>query len=123
MHKGLAVLAMLVGVSALAAVNLNSSKSNAYRLTYPPALVTKAQAKAILADLDKDGRMDEARLKHWMVNNFRKYGIDGARVQKMIVMMPGGDLKEETLILLTNPADEAEARASSVKSSKSNSND
>ncbi len=42
--------------------NLNSSRSNTYRLIYPDT-VTHEQAAAILAALDKHGPADEAQLK------------------------------------------------------------
>ncbi len=112
---------VLVAVAASAATNLNSSRSNIYRLTYPSDLVTRAQARTILGDLDKQGPMDEAKLKHWFAANFRHYGVDGRRVQKLVVMHPDKELKETAILLLTNPADEAEARATTVRGSKSNS--
>ena len=48
LRHGLAVASL-----AIAAINLNSSKSNIYRLTYPTDLVSREQAKAMLAELDK----------------------------------------------------------------------
>jgi hypothetical protein len=47
------IASLLIATLALAAVNLNSSRSNIYRLTYPSDLVSRDQAKAILAELDK----------------------------------------------------------------------
>jgi hypothetical protein len=44
---------LLIATLAWSATNLNSSKSNIYRLTYPGDLVSQEQAKAILAELDK----------------------------------------------------------------------
>jgi flagellar biosynthesis/type III secretory pathway M-ring protein FliF/YscJ len=57
------LLVATLATLTLAAVNLNSSKSNAYRLTYPSDLVSRDQANAILAELDKMGPTDEAKLK------------------------------------------------------------
>ncbi len=117
------IASLLVAALAWAAVNLNSSKSNAYRLTYPSDLVSRDQAKAILAELDKMGPTDEAKLKHWLAANFKRFGIAGHRVKKLVVLPRGKDLKETAIILLTNPDDEAAAIAATVKSSKSNSSE
>ncbi len=117
------VAASLIATLAWAAANLNSSKSNIYRLTYPSDLVSQDQAKAILAELDKMGPADEARLKQWLAANFKRFGISGDRVKKMIVLPRDKDLKETAIILLTRPEDEKAAIAVTVKSSKSNSSE
>ncbi len=106
-----------------AASNLNLSKSNLYRLTYPTDLVTVAKAKTMLAALDRLGTADEAKLKQWLPANFKRHGIDGARVKKVVVLAPNDKMKETAIILLTDPSDEAQAIATTVKSSKSNSSD
>ena len=108
---------------ASAATNLNSSRSNIYRLTYPTDLVSSDQAKAILAELDRMGPADEAKLKQWLPANFKRLGIAPDRVKKVVILPRGREMKEIAIILLTNPEDEAAARATTVKSSKSNSND
>lgn len=118
------VIALLFAATlASAATNLNSSKSNIYRLTYPGDLVSADQVKAILAELDKLGPADEAKLKQWLPANFKRFGIAPDRVKKLIVLPRNRDLKEIAIILLTKPEDEAAARATTVKSSKSNTND
>jgi len=117
------IASLLIATLAWAATNLNSSRSNIYRLTYPTDLVSADQAKAILAELDRMGPTDEAKLKQWLPANFRRFGIAGNRVKKLIVMPRNRELKEIAIILLTKPEDEAAARATTVKSSKSNSND
>ena len=118
------VIALLIAATlASAATNLNSSRSNIYRLTYPTDLVSSDQAKTILAELDKMGPADEAKLKVWLPANFRRFGIAGDRVKKLIVMPRSREVKEIAIILLTKPEDEEAARATTVKSSKSNSND
>jgi len=114
---------LLVATAAWASINLNSSRSNIYRLTYPSDLVSPDQAKAILAALDKMGPADEAKLKQWLSNNFRRFGIAGDRVKKLIVLPRNKQMKEIGIILLTRPEDEAAAIAVTVKSSKSNSSD
>jgi hypothetical protein len=114
---------LLIATLAWAAANLNSSKSNIYRLTYPTDLVSRDQAKAILAELDKMGPTDEKKLKQWLPANFKRFGVAGDRVKKLVVLPRSKELKEIAIILLTNPADEAAATAVTVKSSKSNSSD
>jgi hypothetical protein len=114
---------LLVAATAWAAANLNLSKSNFYRLTYSSDLASPAQAKAILAELDKMGPADEAKLKQWLPANFKRLGIAGDRIKKLIVLPRSREMKEIGIILLTKPEDEAAAIAVTVKSSKSNSSD
>jgi hypothetical protein len=114
---------LLVAATAWASINLNSSRSNIYRLTYPSDLASPAQVKALLADLDKMGPVDEAKLKQWLPANFKRFGIAGDRIKKLIIMPRGKEMKEIGIILLTKPEDEAAAIAVTVKSSKSNSSD
>ena len=115
-------LLAMVTVSA-ATSNLNLSKSNIYRLTYHADIATETQAKAMLAELDRLGPMDEAKLKMWLPANFRRFGIKGENVKKMVILPPGKAGKEAAIILLSDPADEAKAVAATVKSSKSNSSE
>ena len=114
---------LLVAATAWAATNLNSSRSNIYRLTYSSDLLSRTQVKEILTELDKLGPADEAKLKQWLPANFRRLGIAGERVKKVIVLPRGKEMKEIGVILLTKPEDEAAAIATTVKSSKSNSSD
>jgi hypothetical protein len=79
--------------------------------------------KAILADLDKLGPADEAKLKQWLPANFKRFGIAGDRIKKLIILPRNKEMKEIGIILLTRPEDEAAAIAVTVKSSKSNSSD
>jgi len=117
------IAAVLFATLAWASINLNSSRSNIYRLTYPSDLVSSDQAKAILAALDKAGPMDEAKLKQWLAANFKRFGIAGDRVKKLVVLPRNKEQKEIAIILLTRPEDEAAAIAVTVKSGKSNSSD
>jgi hypothetical protein len=95
---------------AWAAVNLNSSKSNAYRVTYDATLMSPAQASSLLAELDKIGPADEAKLKSWLAANFKRLGIQGDRIKHISIRR--ADKASPTLILLlANPADEAAAIA------------
>ena len=49
------VASLLFATIVGAAANLNSSKSNIYRLTYPSELASPVQVQAMLAELDKMG--------------------------------------------------------------------
>lgn len=118
-----ALASLLIATVAWASITLNSSRSNIYRLTYPSDLASPAQVKAILADLDKMGPADEAKLKQWLPSNFKRLGIAGERIKKLIILPRGKEMKEIGIILLTKPEDEAAAIAVTVKSSKSNSSD
>ena len=111
---------LLFATAAWAATNLNSSRSNVYRLTYSGDLASPAQAKALLAELDKMGPADEAKLKQWLPANFKRFGIAGDRVKKLIVLPRSREMKEIGIILLTKPEDEEAAIAVTVKGSKSN---
>jgi hypothetical protein len=117
------IASLVIAAAAWASINLNSSRSNVYRLTYPSDLVSPDQAKAILAALDKMGPADEAKLKQWLPANFKRFGIAGDRIKKLIVLPRGKEMKEIGIILLTRPEDEAAAIAVTVKSSKSNSSE
>ncbi|MEP6942648.1 MAG: hypothetical protein ABI981_06910 [Betaproteobacteria bacterium] len=118
------VLASLFFAGAVwAASNLNLSKSNFYRVTYSSDLASPAQVQAMLAELDKMGPADEAKLKQWLAANFKRLGIAGDRVRKVVVLPRGKDMKEIGIIFLTKPKDEAAAIAATVKSSKSNSSE
>ncbi len=102
---------------AWAATNLNSSKSNIYRLVYSAEAVTSSQATAILAELDKIGPADEARLKQWLPANFKRHGVQGDSIKKIIIIPADKTRKSITIILLTNPADEPAARHIAVSDS------
>jgi hypothetical protein len=119
------MLGILLTASAplWATSNLNLSKSNIYRLTYHSGILSAAQAAAMLAELDKLGPIDEARLKAWLPANFRRLGIKPELVKKVVILAPGQAGKETAILLLSDPADEARALATTVKSSKSNSSD
>lgn len=71
---------------SLAATNLNSSRSNIYRMVYDADVVSKAQATALLAELDKIGPADEAKLKRWLPANFKTHGIQGDRIKHISIL-------------------------------------
>ena len=120
----LGVIASLFLASfAWASINLNSSRSNIYRVTYPSDLASPAQVKALLTELDKMGPTDEAKLKQWLAANLRRFGIADDRIKKLIVLPPSKEMRETGIILLTNTADEAAAIAVTVRSSSSSSSE
>ena len=107
-----AITVLLVAMVSIswATINLNSSKSNIYRVTYDTSAVSPAQASALLVELDKLGPADEAKLKMWLPANFRRLGIEGDRIKKISIRKV--DKASPILILLlANPADEAQALA------------
>lgn len=69
-----------------AATNLNSSRSNIYRMVYDADVVSKAQATALLAELDKIGPADEAKLKQWLPANFKTFGIPADRIKHISIL-------------------------------------
>ena len=108
------VSGVLLAVASLAwaAANLNSSKSNIYRVTYDTTVVSPAQATALLAELDKIGPADDAKLKTWLAANFKRLGIPVDRIKQVSVRRM--DKASPILILLVgSPADEAAAIAAS----------
>ncbi len=117
------IATLLFTALAWASINLNSSRSNIYRVTYSTDLATSAQVHQLLAALDKLGPTGEAKLKQWLPANFKRYGIAPDRVKKLMILPPDKERKEIAIILLTNPADEAQAIERTVKSSKSNTSD
>jgi hypothetical protein len=116
------VLAATLSVSE-AASNLNLSKSNVNRLTYSTGILSAAQAKAMLDDLDAIGPMDEEQTKMWLEASYRRFRINPDVIKKTLILPAGAVCKEAVIILLTNPADEQQALATTVKSSKSNSSE
>jgi len=95
-----------------AAANLNLSKSNINIVVYSADGMTSTQAAALVRELDKTPRVDEAAVRKALQKLFIPANF------KLIRIIPG---KPVTILLLTNPADEAAALATTVKGSKSNS--
>ena len=106
-----AITSLLVAMTSIcfAATNLNSSRSNNYKLVYSETLVTPAQAASILAELDKigpKGDVDEATLRKILL----KRGVPVGSIKK-IVMRKSVSIEIMNIILLTDLADEAQALA------------
>ncbi|MBI2903151.1 MAG: hypothetical protein HYY12_06145 [Candidatus Methylomirabilis oxyfera] len=118
--KRLFMVAVITGLVATmasiswASANLNLSKSNINIVVYSTNGMTSRQAAALVAALDRTPRVDDAAVKQalgklFIPNNF-----------KLIRIIPG---RPTRVLLLTNPAQvsEAAAMATTVRGSKSNS--
>jgi hypothetical protein len=95
-------------VSLSSAGTINTTRSNTFRLTYPTDLLSQAQANAILAELDKAGRTVGAGQ---VTEIIKRHGVQADRVKKIVVRPADKTRKHTTVLLLTNPADEAQAIA------------
>jgi hypothetical protein len=105
------VLLIFTGLISLAASNLNLSKSNINRLVYPTDTVSQAQAAAILADLDSAMQSGaRVNLQAAVGEALKKQGLD-TKIKKTIIQPPSAAQPLTTVIILSNPADEAAALA------------
>lgn len=94
-----------------AAANLNLSKSNINRLVYPADTVSQAQAAAILADLDSVMQSGaRVNLQAAVGEALKKQGLD-TKIKKTIIRPASAAGQLNTIIILSNPADEAQAIA------------
>ena len=110
--KKLLTLALTLTLLALvsiswASIALNSSRSNVYRLIYPADVMSQAQATAVLAEFDKAGKTIGAGQ---VTEIIKKHGVRAEAVKKILILPPDKTRKETAIILLTNPADEDQAR-------------
>ncbi len=107
------VLSLLIFGAAFyagAASNLNLSKSNINKLIYPADTVSQAQAAAILADLDAAAQSGgRVNLNAAVSQALKKQGLD-TKIKKTIIR-PAAAGQLTTIIILSNPADEAQAIA------------
>jgi len=101
------VTTLLVSMVSMpwAAANLNLSKSNINRVVYSTDGMTSAQAAALVAEFDKMPPVDEAAVRKALQKLFIPINF------KLISIIPG---KPITVLLLTNPAHEGEARRIAV---------
>jgi hypothetical protein len=103
----LALALVALGSISWASINLNSSRSNIYRLIYPADVISQAQATAILGELDKAGKTVGAGQ---VTEIIKKHGVRAEAVKKIVILPADKTRKVTAIILLTNPADEAQAR-------------
>ena len=99
-----AVTSLLLAMASISwtATNLNSSRSNNYRMVYPTNVVSSTQAAEALRELDQIAPkrdVSEAALRGVL----RKHGVSIDRLRKIILR------KDGTIIALESAADEAQA--------------
>jgi len=104
------ILLLALAPASFGREKYESIKSNngEFALSYDPNFVTRAQAAAILDDLERsDEPADEPGVREIM----RKQGVQNDSIKKVIIEKgPGGD-KGATILLLIKPSDEPAARA------------
>ena len=107
MISAITVLLVAMVSFSWAATNLSSSRSNNYRVTYDMTAVTPAQAAAVLKALDKisPGGLNEATVRRVL----QQQGVNLAPIKKISILPPDKTRKEPLILLLKNPADEAQA--------------
>ena len=99
---------------ACAATNLNTSRSNNYRIFFPAGAVSAAQAAATLKALDRTGPLaGEAQLRRVLLQQ----GIDLARIRQ-IEIIPAADSNERipAVLLLDDPQTPAAALSAACPS-------
>jgi hypothetical protein len=106
---GLLVTGLTATTWGTSHLNLTNGKSN--RLVYAASAITPLQAAGILADLDSAGRQDDAKTKQLVEQLLSKRGVQAGTVKKIIVRPWNSVKNTRTIILLTDPADEAQALA------------
>jgi hypothetical protein len=110
---GLSAVGFVLAASLSAfGLNYNASKSNTgnFTLSYPDDVLSRAQAAAVLVELDKaDKAPNEAVVRQILT----KQGVQASRVKtvRVIAITSGGGSKGYGIMLLEDPADEATARA------------
>jgi hypothetical protein len=111
---GTSVVGLAVAVSLSAfGLNYNASKSNTgnFTLSYPDDVLSRAQAAAVLAELDKAGKAPTEAVVRQILT---QQGVSASRVKtiRVIGITSAGGSKGYGIMLLENPDDEATARAS-----------
>lgn len=107
----LALALLALASMAWASISLNSSRSGVYRVVYDEAL-TPSQADVIVKELSKFGPgVNEAAVRKLL----QKTGVNLSLIKKISILGPLNKL--ETILILTNPANEAQAREIAVSDS------
>lgn len=99
----------VVSLESRASINLNSSRSNIYRLVVPAHVVTPSQAAAVLKALDKIGAgVNEPTLRRVLTQQ----GVNLNLIKK-IEIIPASQRNEKipAILLLADPGDKAAALA------------
>lgn len=105
-------LLLLPVFSSLAASNLNLSKSNVNILVYPTDVMSSSQADTILSELESTTQQRQARVNlEGAVNQLlKKHGLM-TQIKKIIILPADATHSHTRIILLSDPADEAQAIA------------
>jgi len=119
----LTLLTATAAVASAAAIHRNFPKRSVYRVTHHDDVATTAEVRAMLGELDKLGPVGQEKLKQWLASNAKRFGIKTDLVRKTVILPAGEAGRETAILLLSNPDDEARARATPVKSSTSNSSE
>lgn len=90
-----------------AALNLNSSRSNIYRVVYPTDAMNPTQVTAVLKELDKSGQVGEAQVRQIL----QRHGVQAANIKMIFWQPPGKTSKLPTLFLLMDPSQKPAAIA------------
>jgi hypothetical protein len=113
------VTSLLVTMASIsyASINLNSSRSNIYRIFYPPS-VTAAQAAAILKRLDKASpqlALTEDQVRQILTTE----GVNRTLIKQIeIIPAAGSNEKIPTVLLLDDPETPAAALSAACPSCK-----
>ncbi len=119
MLVAIGVLLTVAAPRSSAALNYNSSKSNTgnFVIAYTDP-VTRAQADAILADLEKAGRSPDETGVRGILST---HGVQSDSIGKIIIDKGPSGSKGATILLLKDPGDENAARsAANITTSRSN---
>ena len=100
--SAITVLLVAMVSNSWAATNLNSSRSNIYRVTYDLTAVSSAQAAAISKELDKIGPgVNEATVRTLL----QKKGVNSPNLLIRIIPAAQRGEKIPAILLLTKPED------------------
>lgn len=88
-----------------ASINLNSSRSNIYRLTFDTSVVSSTEAAAILAELDKAHPRGDATEATVQTVLRKHLGKKYESIQKLTIQPAAGPGKLTSIIILKNPGD------------------
>lgn len=109
MKKLLTLALALIALASIswASINLNSSKSNIYRVVYSTDAMNPTQVTAVLKELDKSGQVGEAQVRQIL----QRHGVQAANIKMIFWQPPGKTSKLPTLFLLTDPSQKPAAIA------------
>lgn len=118
----LVVAVVALGSISWAAISLNSSRSNIYRIIAHPEVMSQAQATVVVAEMTKLGRVNEATMREWLKNNLTRLGVKVDKIKEIrfVAGAPAapagpatrvGTQNPITIVFLTHSPDEPAALA------------